>query len=85
MVFAGLFTAEPARGVTMTKKPIDILLDKIDWQPLPKQDCADSNKPYATHEGVLHIGAISLRVYVLNDGRRIINAEDLTKFFQELL
>ncbi len=37
--------------------------------------------PEVASESVLEIGRHKLRVYVLDDGRRIINAEDLEDFF----
>ena len=64
----------------MAKYPIDILLDGVDWKPI---DTAKSNEglPYATHAGIFKIGDCSLRVYQLNDGRRVIEESDIIKFF----
>jgi hypothetical protein len=42
------------------------------------------NLPTAIEEGTLDIGGVTLRTYVLDDGRRIINAEDLSKLFVSL-
>ena len=33
--------------------------------------------PEVAHAGVIQIGEISLRTYVLDDGRRVVNPEDL--------
>lgn len=40
--------------------------------------------PHAIAENVMMIGSIRLRVYVLNDGRRVINADDAEAFFAAL-
>lgn len=37
--------------------------------------------PEAISESVLNIGGCQLRVYVLDNGQRIINADDLENFF----
>ena len=63
------------------KKPIDILLDQVSWRPLPGKRPSESETPFATHEGLLTIGPVTLKVYQLNDGRRVIAAEDLEKMF----
>lgn len=41
-----------------------------------------SGLPYATHAGAIVIGSKRIRVYQLNTGERIINAEDLEAFFR---
>ena len=38
--------------------------------------------PFAIREDVLDICCIKLRVAVLNDGRRVINSDDLIEFFR---
>lgn len=64
----------------MAKKPIDILMDKVDWKEsnyVPN----DENLPYVTHEGKLEIGEITLDVCVLSTGERIITSDSLEKAF----
>jgi hypothetical protein len=62
--------------------PIDRLLDQVVWEPIPAYDDHDDTIPYATHSGVLTIpGVGTLRVYQLNTGKRVINAQDLNAFF----
>lgn len=39
--------------------------------------------PNATHESVQTIMGVKIRTYVLDDGRRIINAEDFHRFLKE--
>lgn len=65
------------------KAPIELILETVEWLPVepPVVQGADSSLPYATHAGVLRIGGMELRCYRLNDGRAIINAEDMDNFF----
>ncbi len=63
----------------MSKKPIDILMDRVDWKPtdvIPQDEGL-----YATHEGILWIEDFDFRVFILNDGSRIILKTDVEKFF----
>jgi len=63
------------------KKPIDMLLDQIGWTEIPSEGNAGSDLPFATHKGLWHLGEATLRVYQLNDGRRIIDCDDLDALF----
>jgi hypothetical protein len=57
--------------------PIERLMQAVEMTPLPHSDPAETSElPYATHEGYLQIGDISIRCYQLNDGRRLIDAND---------
>ncbi len=63
---------------------IEKLLDAVDWRELPELDPpCDPDGLYATHEGVLEVGGASLKAYTLNDGRRILDAADVLRFFGE--
>ena len=64
----------------MPKTPIEQLLDNVDRQEITR-NTPDDDTLYATHSGVLSIGGIDLKVYLLNDGRRVIASEDLERFF----
>lgn len=64
----------------MPKTPIEQLLDNVGWQEITG-NAPDDDTLYATHSGVLSIGGINLRVYLLNDGRRVIESEDLERLF----
>lgn len=59
---------------------IDAMLDQVEWKALPWTP-EDSELPTATHGGFLQLGECKLRVYQLNDGRRVIDAEDIYAFF----
>lgn len=59
----------------MGKRPIKMLLDGIMWKALP-------GVHYATHEGELHIEGFTLKVYQLNTGQRVIDANDFTSFLE---
>lgn len=59
--------------------PMDRLLDTVDWQELPPPTDPTPNSNHATHQGHLTIGDITFRCYVLKDGQRLIDAEDVQK------
>jgi hypothetical protein len=63
------------------KAPMDKLLDAVSWQKLPGKWPFKSDTPFATHGGFLTIGPVTLKVYQLNDGRRVIAADDLKNIF----
>jgi len=55
-------------------------LNSIEWKKV-EELCNDSNLPYATHHGVMRLLDMELKCYRLNDGRTIIDADDMRKFF----
>ena len=59
--------------------PIEKLLDDVKWKEIHHE--SPPNIPYATHEGVLYLGVFKFKVYQLSDGQRVIDEEDLKKFF----
>lgn len=61
--------------------PMDALLDMLEWEAVPPPAEPDPDIPYATHTGVLSFDGVELRVYQLNDGRRLLDGEDMQKFF----
>lgn len=64
--------------------PMDVLLDAVDWQETGDPEdvaMADDGIPWVTHSGVLNIGPAKFRCYQLNDGTRILDAEDVEAFF----
>lgn len=65
------------------KKPIELMLDKVEWTEL-RHDGKPPAGLYATHEGILQIEKIKLKVYQLNDGRRVIDHNDLAAIFYEI-
>lgn len=40
--------------------------------------------PVATHEGVLHLGSVRVRVYQLNNGQRVIHPDDLADLMRAM-
>lgn len=52
-------------------------------KPVPKPEGVSDCDLYATHEGVLNLGTEKMKVYILNNGQRIIDAEDMNRFFGE--
>lgn len=64
------------------EKPIDRMMRQVKWVALPPT-MGEVDLPYATHEGVLDIGGFQLHVHQLNTGQRVIDADDLRRFFDE--
>lgn len=64
--------------------PLDTLLDRVDWQPLPTETDNGDGLPHATHKGVLTIGAVKLECYVLNDGRRVFMGDTIERILDGL-
>jgi len=61
---------------------MEAFLDTLKWKTLPPSNADDgSGLPHATHEGMIEIGSIRLRVYQLSTGERVIHEDDLAKFF----
>ena len=63
--------------------PIEKLLDEVEWRPCDSRarTDADGDIAVATHEGYLHFGEAKLRVFQLSNGMRVIDADDLERFF----
>ena len=66
------------------RTPIEMLLDGIEWKPINPDGIYNLNGdlPVATHQGILHIEDIELRVYQLSDGRRVIEQQDMVNLFK---
>ena len=62
------------------KTPTEQMLDTLDYTPTNDKPNKDG-LPYVTHEGILQLGEISIKVYVLNTGQRIIAEEEMEKVF----
>jgi hypothetical protein len=63
-------------------RPIDRLLDDVEWRKLSVPDSGDLGAlPRATHEGVLTFAGHTLRGYRLSNGQRVIDQEDLAAAF----
>lgn len=52
--------------------------------PVESPAKGDGKLPYITHEGVMKIGDANFRCYVLSNGMRIFDAEDVEKFFNSM-
>lgn len=61
--------------------PIEMMLDGVQWVAAEQAQASEDGTPWATHEGVLEIGAASLRCYRLNTGQAVFNSEDVHAFF----
>lgn len=60
--------------------PINQLIDSV-VKPVEKPSKGTSGFPFITHEGVLEVGDKKLRCYILSNDMRILDAEDVDKFF----
>lgn len=70
------------RGEVMPKTPIDMMMDGVEWIPVKGRIVPQTDDiPYVTHEGVLDLLGIELKVYTLSDRTRIIDAESLNELF----
>lgn len=61
------------------KTPIDRFLDTIEWRAM--ETPSNTDELHATHCGILEIAGVRLHVYQLSDGQRVIDADDMEKFF----
>jgi len=63
--------------------PADAMMQTVEWQAIEPDAhmLADDGMPYATHEGTLNIGGFEFKCYQLSDGRRVIDAESMERFF----
>lgn len=61
------------------KQTIERLLDKVEWVSIerPPIEPLYHDLPYATHAGVLNLGGVSLKVFRLSNGRRVIDQQSL--------
>lgn len=65
--------------------PIDILLNGVVMHDVGLNlDRNEEDLPFVVSEGILEIDCVKLRVYQLNDGRRIIDADDMQPFIDAL-
>lgn len=60
--------------------PVERLVAELQMIPVPSVQDPDG-LPVATHEGTLTIGDVSLKVWQLSNGRRVIDSGDLQRLF----
>jgi hypothetical protein len=65
--------------------PIEKLIEGVAWEVVQQDQANSSDMPFATHAGILNLFGHDLRVYRLNTGPAIINADDLHAFFGDTL
>lgn len=64
----------------MTKPPIEMMFDGVEWIPIEGVRHAEDIL-HATHEGVLHIGEIEVRCFMLSNGQRVIDGDSIAMVF----
>lgn len=67
--------------MTTTKTRMDAMLDQVAWEPVPAGCVQPDDLPYATHRGVLLVGAFPMVCYQLSDGQRVIDQASVEAFF----
>lgn len=79
----GIAAARIADGSPLRKK-----VEQVPMQPMPPEEVAQlqvaaaNNIPWPTHQGVLRIDdKAEVKVYQLSDGQRVLDLEDLQRFF----
>ena len=63
------------------KAPIDILLDRVEWEEVWHPTPPKGPLPHVTHKGVLKIANLEFRCFVLSDGQRVLDADDVERQF----
>jgi hypothetical protein len=59
---------------------IESMLERnVEWTDLPEPETTDGL--YAVKQGVLELGALRLRSYVLNNGERVFDADDVGRYW----
>lgn len=58
---------------------LNLMLDNLQWKKLEINTDAHSGL-YATHESVLHFCGSEIKCYRLNNGMRVLDANDVDKF-----
>lgn len=66
--------------MTTKRSPAESMIDSV-VKPVENPVKGDGSLPYITHEGILEIGEKKLRCYILNNGMRIFDSEDVENFF----
>jgi len=56
----------------------------VDWKPVKVSGPNPENLPVVTHEGVLKVGPVSLRVIQLSNGQRLVPCAELDRLFVSL-
>jgi hypothetical protein len=70
---------------TSAKAPIEMMLDSVTWKPVEWSEQSNDGIPYATHEGAFEMQGFQFKVYQLSNGQRLIDHDDLMRFFGGLL
>lgn len=61
---------------------MDAMFENVRWKELAALEEDQGDGLWATHEGTLEFApGVSLRCYQLNDGQRVLDADDVTRFF----
>jgi hypothetical protein len=68
-----------------TPPGLEKLFADVAWEPLSYPDGGPKpGIPHATHEGILEFMDMKLRVFILNTGDRVVDADDMLKLTSKL-
>lgn len=59
---------------------LERMLETVAWNEYP-DPAPDASGLHATHWGHLEFGGVRLRCYLLNDGQRVFDADDVEAMF----
>lgn len=62
---------------------VDAAFAGVEWTAIDWKGKEPTDSAYATHTGVLMIGDFAMKVFQLDTGQRIIDADDLDRFFTD--
>lgn len=64
------------------KNPVEQMMEQVEWEPIVRDEAFyDDGTPFATHTGVLWIGACAMVCHQLNTGVRVIDERSMAAFF----
>ena len=69
----------------MSRAPIDMMLDGLEWVAAPAQEPRDGDLPHVTHSGVLDLMGHSLRCYRLSNGQTVFDGDDFEALMKSWL
>lgn len=76
---AGLAAASGYRA--KPTNAVSTMLDKLTWEVVAQPDTNPDGIPFVTHEGILDLCGLKIRVVQLNTGERIFPEEEIAKLF----
>ena len=57
--------------------PIDLMMKTVEWEIDSNYKKSNDGIPSATHSGTLYLDGIAIRCYKLDNGKSVMNGEDI--------